>query len=102
MKWLRWLFGDSSPVKVEETLDLKVKEIICCDDMGTKDCCKEEVSEDCCDDTGTKDCCKEIEDKVEGFVDEKTGKVYKTASALKSVQTRRKNAKAKLRKKSKK
>lgn len=92
MKWFKWLFSDNDTVKIEETS--------CCDDMGTKDCCKDEETDTaCCDNTGTDDCCKV---KDEGFIDEKTGKVYKTASALKSVQTRRKNAKAKMRKKSKK
>ena len=68
MKWLKWLLGTGGecPVKVEETT--------CCDTKEDTKCCEPVV-----------------EAKVEGFVDEETGKVYKTAGALKGAQTRRKN-----------
>lgn len=35
-----------------------------------------------------------VKEKVGGFVDDVTGKVYKTAGALKGAQTRRQNKKA--------
>ncbi len=36
----------------------------------------------------------EVKEKTEGFVDEETGKVYKTVGALKGAQTRRRNKEA--------
>lgn len=36
----------------------------------------------------------EVKEKTKGFVDEVTGKVYKTESALKGAQTRRRNKEA--------
>ena len=36
----------------------------------------------------------EVKKKTEDFVDEETGKVYKTAGALKGAQTRRRNKEA--------
>ncbi len=74
MKWLRWLLGDNTAKTVgkEDKSCCDVKETECCDPI--------------------------IEEKVEGFVDEETGKVYKTAGALKGAQTRRRNKKAKAKK----
>ena len=80
MKWLKWLLGTGGecPVKVEETT--------CCDTKDTK-CCDPVVEAN----AGRGDADPVVEEKVEGFVDEETGKVYKTAGALKGAQTRRKN-----------
>ena len=79
MKWLRWLLGTGgdAPIAVKESTcyDTKAEDTKCCDPV--------------------------VEKKVDGFVDEETGKVYKTAGALKGAQTRRKN-KAKKSKKAKK
>ena len=66
MKWLRWLIGGDDSETVADKSCCDVKETECCDDPI-----------------------------VEGFVDEETGKVYKTAGALKGAQTRRRNKEAK-------
>ena len=96
MKWLKWFLGDNS-AKVEKEL-VEIREAVVSK--------VEERVEDISGDVKVK--AKVIADTVEkvagGYVDDKTGKVYKTEGALKGAITRRKNKakKAKSTKKAKK
>lgn len=82
-----WLFGKSGN-KIEKEL-VEIKDAVIAR--------VEERIDDVVDDVIAK--AKVIADTTEkvagGYVDDETGKVYKTAGALKGVQTRRRNKKAK-------
>ena len=82
MKFLKWLFGCGCKNKKDSSvLDLTESVVVKVEDKVVKEAPKK---------------------AAEGYVDDETGKVYKTKGALKSAKTRRRNKKANAAKKSKK